>query len=380
MMELDLNMEELELSPRIKRRKENDHCTMTVLPTEMLLFIFSFLPLKDLFTSVRVCKLWNAIGKNENLWRGQFWLIDVGKKLPEKRLCHCSVNYKGNMYILCGDRPYEGSTTYNIGIIMNDINRFNVVTKKWDSNLSLGLPPLTEFNVAVHKDFVYTFGGITSQNKRCNDVYQLSLENKKCVLLRTLGTVPPKGSCHTCVTYGDSMYIFGGWDNPRATNDIYQFKFESRTWALLEVTGELPSPRRSHKASVNGDSMYVFGGWTTQPENDMYRFDFITNMWSKIQPKGVVPCARSRFSMSNTKNAMYIFGGYDGKNYLSDLWEFQFSSQRWKFLGENPTVPSGQHSMEIISNMIFIFGGNDGKNAYNNLWGVYISKLNCSRA
>jgi len=376
-MDITSYLDTLDLSPRVKRRRLP---SIVELPSEMLLLIFSFLPLKDLFSAVRVCKLWNSIAKNENLWKGNFWQVNVGKKLPEKRLCHCSVMYKGNMYVLCGDRPYEGSTTYNIGIIMSDINRFNFTTKTWDLNMNIGLPPLTEFNVAVHKDFVYTFGGITSQNKRCNDVYQLSLDNAKCQMLRTLGTIPPRGSCHSCVTYGDSMYIFGGWDNPRATNDLYQFHFETRTWKLLEVTGDVPAARRSHRAVVHGDSMYVFGGWTAQPENDMHRYDFLTGTWHKIQPKGnFTPCGRSRFSMSSTKTALYVYGGYDGKNYLSDLWEFQFATERWRKIGEN-SLPSGQHTMEIFNDTIFVFGGNDGRNAYNALWGIYLSKLNCSRA
>jgi N-acetylneuraminic acid mutarotase len=102
--------------------------------------------------------------------------------------------------------------------------------------------------------------------------------------IETKGIAPQKRNLHTCVVYKDNLIIFGGKSNGYL-NDIHLysisfsffFKFLSANnkWQELETTGDIPSPRYGHTSVIFGDSMFVFGGYDNNSSscNDLFELN-----------------------------------------------------------------------------------------------------------
>ena len=62
--------------------------------------------------------------------------------------------------------------------------------------------------------------------------------------------------------YGNSFYVFAGFDGTSRVNDFHEYSFDTHQWAPVGLlSGVAPSPRHSHAAVVHITSMYVFGGY-----------------------------------------------------------------------------------------------------------------------
>jgi hypothetical protein len=67
------------------------------------------------------------------------------------------------------------------------------------------------------------------------------------------------------------MYIFGGVDTSQQRfNDLYSFDLEKRVWNLVETKGKLPQARTFHRAVTYGNIMYILGGFDGSRLNDMH--------------------------------------------------------------------------------------------------------------
>jgi len=143
---------------------------------------------------------------------------------------------------------------------------------------------------------------------------------------------------------------------------------------ILPLTGEPPSPRHSHAAVVYGDSMFVFGGYDGSYRSDFHEFDFGTNKWNIIPPAGRPPRARYRATCAVHKTTMILFGGHDGTRHLSDTHTFDFETRIWSTLvteGIAP-MPRDSHVSVVHGESMFVFGGSTGS-AMNDLHELQIS-------
>lgn len=92
------------------------------------------------------------------------------------------------------------------------------------------------------------------------------------------GDIPEERSLLTGVFVDKNFVIFGGKGKDKLFNDIYILS-NTLSWSLVKAEGEAPTPRFGHSSAV---------------------FD----------------------------KKMIISGGFDGKNYLTDLYEFNFGKKK----------------------------------------------------
>ena len=107
--------------------------------------------------------------------------------------------------------------------------------------------------------------------------------------------------------------------------------------------------------------MVIFGGFVDSGrENDLWEYCFTTGKWKEIEAlTKEKPCKRSGHSAVVYQDKMYIFGGVDDEiNRLNDLWEFDLKKKTWKELKvENGPASRNSHSATLFLNYMIVFGG-----------------------
>ena len=97
---------------------------------------------------------------------------------------------------------------------------------------------------------------------------------------------------HTCVTYSDKIYLWGGradWTNSLC-NTLFSYKPRTHTWKKVQTEGNRPYGRDGHTACVieKQGTMLIFGGYVQKLKvfsNDIYEYNFKTAAWTFIIPK-----------------------------------------------------------------------------------------------
>ena len=63
---------------------------------------------------------------------------------------------------------------------------------------------------------------------------------------------------HVAVAYGESIFIFGGYDGQNRVNDFWQYHTVENVWELVEFQGTPPTARHSHSAvEWNGETLDI---------------------------------------------------------------------------------------------------------------------------
>jgi hypothetical protein len=119
--------------------------------------------------------------------------------------------------------------------------------------------------------------------------------------------------------------------------------------------------------------MILFGGYSgTAWLNDMYEFDFSTERWTLLSNVvGEIPSKRSCPSWSLFGDSIIMFGGYDGVQRKNDLFEYDILNKRWSEIkSEDGSKPSGRyfHACGVHGNSFIVFGGYDGRERLNDLY------------
>ena len=87
------------------------------------------------------------------------------------------------------------------------------------------------------------------------------------------------------VVFGDSFYVFGGFDGVTRVNDFFEYSFKDECWTPVVVGAggsPPPTPRHSHGAVIYGHSMFIFGGYDGSYRSDFHAFSFATRTWSQV--------------------------------------------------------------------------------------------------
>mmetsp|Transcript_8745 Transcript_8745/g.29918 ORF Transcript_8745/g.29918 Transcript_8745/m.29918 type:complete len:98 (-) Transcript_8745:757-1050(-) len=72
------------------------------------------------------------------------------------------------------------------------------------------------------------------------------------------------------------MVTFGGYNGAERLNDMHEYSFATSLWTKLDVSeGDVPSGRSSLISQVYGNSLFIFGGYNgANVLNDFYEFRF----------------------------------------------------------------------------------------------------------
>ena len=228
-------------------------------------------------------------------------------------------------------------------------------------------------------------------------------------------TAPNARNGHRVISFGGTLYLFGGWDQTTYYNDLWAIDFNSyllnttmangqlATWYSIipQNTQGMPPPRNSFSWDFAGHSTFLFGGfyhnvqnvgpWTdcTNPAvdqciffNDLWMFrpgnpgTGIVPLtgnggWTQItgvtSQTGVLPLGRYGHASGILADQLYIFGGTSQSNgvltSLNDLWAFNIPSQEWGQVQITSPWPQGGRGWPagvMIGRHFYIYGGAAG--------------------
>lgn len=186
--------------------------------------------------------------QNHDVFEPNWWEFRLKSKMPERRGYHSSFTYRGYLYVF-------GGKDIGLGHLDN----------LWRINLA----ELTEF-------------------RNGESEYEV---NPEWELVETSGQVKPIAMSHqSSVVFQKKMYLFGGSTKTQSENlQMFSLDLEKHQWSLLKPKPKdgneinLPETRDEHSCVVYGESMVIFGGFAFgERTNDIYRYDFKGSTWEKI--------------------------------------------------------------------------------------------------
>ena len=300
--------------------------------------------------------------------------IEINGKSYSARTGHCSINFKGNIYVFGG----TDETTRR-----NDLHAFDTTTHIWRQVECIGDVPTTRSGAKCveYDDFIYIFGGYTRKDGiYYDDVHRLHVSLSTWQRLLTKGDPPNPRTDHTAVIYNSSMYIFAGYDGKSRFNDLYSLDLETKDWTTITNSGSPPAARFGHTAVVYNHSMYIFGGWDGHDTlEDLYQYSFTSKVWYELRrSQGIKPNPRYRHSCIVFDSSLFVFGG-DNKSQtrFSDLLEYNIEKRVWVKKQVTGKIPSSRtfHTAVMQGEYMYILGGFDGKRRND----LHFIKLACDR-
>ena len=191
---------------------------------------------------------------------------------------------------------------------------------------------------------MYLVGGtMNGRDYNCNQMYRLDLQTFNWDMVATRASEGQPTSLpvcideHTAILDGNTVIIFGGFQDGCRTNMVHTFDAETRVWSLLEPANPrapAPSERAGHAAVFLDGNLYVFGGKDddNQKLNDLWRFNLSERTWTKltVDQDHTVPMARSGHSANLYEGYMCVFGGiFEVTKELNDLHLYDIANNRW---------------------------------------------------
>eukprot|EP01091_Cochliopodium_minus_P003809 TRINITY_DN13769_c0_g1_i2.p1 TRINITY_DN13769_c0_g1~~TRINITY_DN13769_c0_g1_i2.p1 ORF type:complete len:380 (-),score=74.30 TRINITY_DN13769_c0_g1_i2:81-1220(-) len=230
-------------------------------------------------------------------------------------------------------------------------------------------------------DKLYVFGGHREDNVYLGDFNVLDLKTKIWTPINSVQEQPTSRSNHTAVVWENKMYLFGGYSLNSALNDIYSYHFEKKEWNKINIlNSKLPAPRFCHSAVISNNTMYVFGGHNGSVAfNDLWEFDFTKEKWAEIKCE-VTPIARCYHTAVIYKHKMIVFGGQLGTARTNEIWDFSLKKKRWKMVNTSGVLPPSRSrhisGLDTKSSKLYVFGGNgDTAGSYlDDLWEYSIKR------
>mmetsp|Transcript_12203 Transcript_12203/g.22618 ORF Transcript_12203/g.22618 Transcript_12203/m.22618 type:complete len:1213 (-) Transcript_12203:989-4627(-) len=231
----------------------------------------------------------------------------------------------------------------------------------------------------VYQSWMFLFGGYDGRG-RVNSVHRFDFVHLTWNELSEVKGVPPSPrDRHSAVVVGGYMLIFGGSDGLSRMNDLHAFDLEEHIWHRIprKTLDQSPSPRHSHCAVAYGDSMFVFGGYDGAYKNDLYAFTIDppqyedaeqnlrappTGTWTKVAARGRYPSSRYRASCVTFDNQIVLFGGHDGQRHLNCTHSFNFDTLTWTAVRTQgaPPLPRDSHVALVFQGIMVVFGGSSG--------------------
>ncbi|GAA5847726.1 hypothetical protein JCM9279_005001 [Rhodotorula babjevae] len=242
-------------------------------------------------------------------------LIETRGEVPGPRVGHASVGVGNVLIVWGGDTKSRPEERQDDGLYL-----LNLSTRDWTRVKTVGRAPEGRYGhaAAMVGSRFFVFGGQTDDGGFRNDLCWFDLQKLKMgqpswsfVDYHPGQVVPPPRTGHTCVTHGDSLYIFGGTDGQYHYNDTWQYDLSSGEWTELACIGYIPVPREGHAATLVDDVMYVFGGRGVDGKDldDLAAFKISNHRWFMFQNMGPAPSGRSGHAMATYGSKVLVLGG-----------------------------------------------------------------------
>ncbi|KAJ1388557.1 Kelch-type beta propeller [Sesbania bispinosa] len=189
-----------------------------------------------------------------------------------------------------GDNLYVFGGTDGINPL-KDLHILDTSSHTWISPTIRGEGPEARegHSAAVVGKRLFIFGGCGKSADTNNEVYYNDL-----YILNT-GTPPSPRDSHTCSSWKNKIIVIGGEDgHDYYLSDVHILDTDTLIWRELNTSGQLLPPRAGHSTVSFGRSLFVFGGFTDAQNlyNDLYMLDTDTGIWTNVTPAISGPVAR----------------------------------------------------------------------------------------
>ncbi|XP_044007084.1 attractin-like protein 1 isoform X2 [Aphidius gifuensis] len=199
--------------------------------------------------------------------------------------------------------------------------------------------------------------------------------------------LPDGSASHCSIVWRDSLYIVGG-ESFHKSKMIYVYDFNGNVWETPHIEGTYPLSRYAHSCVLFGDKIFMYGGVkdNTTFTNEIWAFDISAKIWENVTVKSNCNnnnniAANKTMSMtmcgplnvaghtatlihdSHDKNEkmVVIFGHSPQYGYLNTVQEYYFGTREWKIIDTIgfPVKGGYGHSSahDKLTNLIYVYGG-----------------------
>jgi DNA-binding CsgD family transcriptional regulator len=156
--------------------------------------------------------------------------------------------------------------------------------------------------------------------------------------------------------YENWIYSFAGQTSLEVSNKTERYFPEADIW---ETVNPKPTPVKDIGAAVIGNLVYIPGGTlsTGQVTDVLEIYDPRTDTWTQ---GAVVPQPLSAYAISTLEGKLYLFGGWDGKNFVSSVYQYSPDDNHWTILTPLSTARAYAGAV-TAGGKIYLMGGYDGK-------------------
>ncbi|XP_012260217.2 attractin-like protein 1 isoform X2 [Athalia rosae] len=186
----------------------------------------------------------------------------------------------------------------------------------------------------------------------------------------------PEGSASHCsIVWRDSLYIVGG-ESYHKGKMIYIYDFNGNIWETPHIEGRLPLPRYAHSCVLFGDKIYMYGGviQNSTITNEIWAFDVSAKVWENVTVhdncvnktmcgplKVAGHTANLVQSLGKKEKMVVIFGHSPQYGYLNTVQEYYFGTREWQVVETSGYPVKGGYghssSYDPLTNSIYVYGG-----------------------
>lgn len=203
----------------------------------------------------------------------------------------------------------------------NDTFVLDIEDDKWTRRTDTLAKPRTQFELAVHDDRAYLFGGfefdpVASDYTLATTVVSTSLHEANAPFVDAGITLPRPRRAFAGAQLGNQFYLVGGMDklfHMVAPADVYDF--QTQTWSTI------PAPKHariSPKLVATADKLYLAGGSMLSADRELVHvpsvemYDPRTNAWTTIVE--TLPIDTSYISMFAYRGRLLIYSALNETN------------------------------------------------------------------
>ncbi|TFK34116.1 hypothetical protein BDQ12DRAFT_669674 [Crucibulum laeve] len=226
-------------------------------------------------------------------------LVQTDYDIPSPRVGHASALVSSVLIVWGGDTktdPMEGSSEEKQD---DGLYLLNLVSREWTRVAVYGAVPDGRYGhtMTISGSKFIIFGVRT---RATWELYEPASAEK-----------PAQRTGHICVTYEESIIVFGGTDGQYHYNDTWSFDLQIMQWSELKCIGSVPSPREGHAAAIVDDVIYVFRGRGVDGKDlgDLAAFNISNQQWYTFPNMGTSPSARSGHAMASVGSEVFVLGG-----------------------------------------------------------------------
>ncbi len=174
---------------------------------------------------------------------------------------------------------------------------------------------------------------------------------------QTVGLTVDVARRRLLVLGGNTVFNGGG-----TSNELWELDLATMTWAnrVTPTPSVVPPGRMGHSLAYDSDRQRVllFGGNDAAyvPSNDFWEWDGQRGSWARLTPTppSPQPTGRLRSGMvyDRARRRTVVFGGLAGSTVLSDVWEWDASTNSWT--NRTPTtLPSAWPPAQGYPNLVY---------------------------